>query len=221
MMIFTGCTKENPDNKPDDKSTIPATITDMDGNTYKTVKIGSQVWMRENLRTTKYNDGSSIPLIVDSVIWTNRTHPAYCWYSNDIANKIPYGALYNWFAIDSGKICPVGWRVPSNDDWNKLITSAGGSVHGGDQLKEQGIIHWGSLNSTATNTSGFTALPAGYRHGDDGTFLNKGNYGVWWSSNDYGLKQFGWATSLYSQFSSIEVNFYRSNYGYSVRCIME
>jgi uncharacterized protein (TIGR02145 family) len=218
-IVVSGCKKE--DDPDDDKPYVPVTIKDIDGNTYKTVKIGDQVWMQENLRTTKYNDGSVIPLVDDSMMWKSLTVDAYCWYGNDPANKNTYGALYNWFTIENGTLCPTGWRVPTNDDWNKLVAGQGGPVHAGDKLKEKGYVHWDSQNLKATNTSGFTALPGGYRNGADGSFGNLGSFAGWWSADYYGLKQFGWFVGLYSSFSNVEVNYYNPKYGYSVRCIKE
>jgi uncharacterized protein (TIGR02145 family) len=221
ILMFAGCKKDDPDDKPDDTPNYPATVKDIDGNTYKTVKIGTQVWMKENLRTTKYNDGSVIPLVDDSLIWVALTVDAFCWYSNDVSNKAKYGALYNWWVIDKGNLCPAGWHVPTNDDWNKLIAGQGGPTFAGDKLKEQGFQHWDSQNLKATNTSGFTALPAGARNGSTGAFGDLGKYTGWWSADFYGMKQFGWFFGLYSQFSTVEVNYFSPKYGYSVRCIMD
>jgi len=148
--------------KPD---LIYGPVSDIDGNTYKTVQIGTQRWMAENLKTTKYNNGMSIPNVTDFIEWSNITTGAYCWYNNDaLAYKATYGALYNWFAVNTRKLCPTGWHVPSDAEWAKLTTYLGGNDIAGGKLKETGNTHWQSPNIGATNASGFTALPGGTRN---------------------------------------------------------
>lgn len=161
------------------------TVTDIDGNVYHTITIGTQTWMVENLRTTKYNDGNDIPMISDCDTWSAMTTPAYCWYSNDsIVNSVTYGALYNWYAVNTGKLCPAGWHVPTESDWNTLIAYLGGDEVAGGKLKETGIGHWLDPNAGATNETGFTALPAGSRW--DFCFFNFLTYDCfWWSASQY------------------------------------
>ena len=113
-------------------------LKDIDGNLYKTVTIGSQVWMKENLRTTRYNDGLAIPLVTDYDSWAALTTPAYCWYNNDSKNKEVYGALYNYYTIDTKKLCPEGWYVPADSDWTELIDYLGGSEIAANKLKRRG-----------------------------------------------------------------------------------
>jgi uncharacterized protein (TIGR02145 family) len=121
------------------------TVTDIDGNVYHTVKIGTQVWMVENLKVTKFNDGTAILLAPDSSSWSNLTTSGYCWYNNDApAYKHTYGALYNWNTVKTGKLCPVGWHVPGNDDWATLIGYLGGESAAGYNLNEAGTSHWQS-----------------------------------------------------------------------------
>ena len=140
----------------------PQTVTDIDGNTYHTVTIGTQVWMLENLKTTKYNDGTAITFEPGVLAWNSLTTGAYCWYGNDPGlYKDLYGALYNWYAASSGKLAPQGWHVPSKDDWNTLIAYLGGESLAGGKLKEAGNSHWIGPNTGADNSSGFTALPGG------------------------------------------------------------
>ncbi len=164
------------------------TLTDIDGNVYKSIDIGTQTWMAENLKTTKYNDGTAIPLITDNTAWLVLTTPAYSWYNNDAGTyKETYGALYNWFAVDEvsngGKnICPTGWHLSTDTEWIILTTYVGGVNNAGGKLKETGTSHWNAPNKDATNESGFTALPAGLRHDYSGEFLYIGMGGVWWSS---------------------------------------
>ncbi len=163
------------------------TETDIDGNVYKTITIGTQTWMAENLKVTKYNDDTSIPLVTDNTAWTKLTTPGYCWSNNDEATyKNTYGALYNWHAVNTGKLCPTGWHVPADSEWTTLTTYLGGDTIAGGKLKEIGITHWRSPNTGATNSSGFTALPGGYRYNYDGSFGGMGGTGGFWSATESG-----------------------------------
>lgn len=165
------------------------TITDIDGNIYKTVNIGTKVWMAENLKTTKYSDGTEIPLVTNSSKWSALTDPGYCWYENDsYANRELYGALYNWYCIgktsNGGRnICPVGWHVPTDAEWTILTDYLGGEYVAGGKLKEAGST-WTLPNNGATNETGFTARPGGYCD-SKGTFGGKGTSAAWWSSSDW------------------------------------
>ncbi len=157
-----------------------ATVKDIDGNVYKTVTIGTQVWMAEDLKTTKYNDGTPIPYVADDTEWKNLRSDAYCWYNNDESNKTTYGALYNWYTTNTGKLCPVGWHVSTNSDWEKLIDYGGGWEIAGGKLKEAGTTHWDAPNIGATNEFGFTALPGGGRGAENGKFSVLGrDLGYW------------------------------------------
>ena len=156
----------------------------------KEVKIGNQVWMVENLKTTRYNDGTSIPLVKNNKEWQNLKTPAYCWYDNKRTNfRNTYGALYNWYTVNTGKLCPVGWHVPSDAEWRTLTHFLGDSIYfvkevAGDKLKEAGNAHWefqDTINSV--NEYGFTALPGGTRTIYGGSF-GIGKDGNWWSSSD-------------------------------------
>jgi uncharacterized protein (TIGR02145 family) len=168
--IFYGCKKE---------SNLPV---DGDNNVYDTVVIGTQVWLAENLKTTKYNNGVSIPLVTDNNQWTSISSAAYCWYENNPAvNKEPYGALYNGWALNVSFICPLGYHAPNDEEWNILINYLGGEEIAGDKLKATGTQFWGSGNYS-TNESGFTAMPGGKRSQNDGTFWSKNSVGYWWSS---------------------------------------
>ena len=152
---------------------------DADNNNYPVVEIGTQVWMAENLKSTKYRDGTNITNITDNTAWSARAYGAYCWLYNSEENKDIYGALYNWWAVDTRKLCPIGWHAPTDAEWNSLTTFIGGTVYAGRKLKETGTVHWSSPNTEATNETGFTALPGGYRPGD---FQNFGKVGYWWSA---------------------------------------
>ncbi len=168
--------------------------TDGDNNNYPVVEIGSQVWMAENLKTTKYKDETPIPPVSDAAAWAVLNAPGYCWYNNDeTANKNTYGALYHWLTGSTGNLCPTGWHLPSDIEWHQLILfldpaaqlPANGieSAIAGGKLKETGTTHWQAPNTGVTNEVGFSALPGGYRH-IDGTFNQIGNYGEWDSSTE-------------------------------------
>ena len=140
------------------------TATDADGNVYAAVTINAQNWLTGNLKTTRYNDGASIPLVTDNKAWKETITPAYCWYSNDINNKDPYGALYNWYALNTRKLCPGGWHVATELEWTALINTLGGEFEAGGKLKSTGMIEGGSglwhyPNYAATNEIGFQHCP--------------------------------------------------------------
>src|SRR4030066_2563083 len=161
------------------------TVTNIDGNVYHTVIIGTQVWMVENLKVTHYRNGDSIPNVSDGTEWGSLKTGAYCNYNNDPNNIDTYGRLYNWYVvIDRRKICPAGWHGPPFKDWGFLEGDLGGVPIAGGKMKEEGIAHWKSPNTGATNESGFTALPGGYRR-FDGIFHYLGGYGYWWSTREY------------------------------------
>lgn len=204
-------------------------VKDVDCNVYNIVTIGTQTWMAENLKTTKYNDGTAIPNVTDGTAWAARTAGAYCWYNNDAANKATYGALYNWFAVDNnagsnvasngGKdIAPAGWHVATLDDWTTLGTYLGGQSVAGGKLKETGYTHWNSPNTGADNTLGFTALGGGYRYPSNGAFYSIGSQTIWWNSTDYNT--INARTSLVSNSDSwLMYNIWVKQYGGYVRCI--
>ena len=163
-------------------NTQPTTVTDVDGNTYNTVIIGSQTWMKENLKTTKYRDGTSISYITSNSSWQNTTSGAYCNYDNNSSNSNIYGRLYNWYAVNnSKKICPTGWHVPTDADWNIFINYLGGENVAGGKMKEAGTVHW-YTNTGGTNSSGFTALPSGYRFPNGGAYEGINYQTYFWSS---------------------------------------
>jgi uncharacterized protein (TIGR02145 family) len=195
------------------------TVTDTDGNTYSTVTIGTQVWMGENLNTTKYNDGTDIPLVTDGTAWRNLKTPGFCWYSNDEATyKDAYGAIYNWYTVGTGKLCPTGWHVPSDEEWTTLTTFLGGESVAGGKLKEVGTSHWISPNNYATNSSGFTALPGG--NYIDGMFFNIGGSGSWWSSTE-NLKTNAFTRIIGNSVGNVGRAGYTfdKQFGVSVRCL--
>ena len=203
----------------DNDNINPASITDNDGNVYTSVTIGTQIWMVENLKTTKYSDGTSIPLVTEPTAWGNLTTPAYCWYNNNEATyKATYGALYNWYTINTGKLCPTGWHVPTEAEWTKLTTYLGGTGVAGGKLKETGTAHWSSPNTGATNESGFTALPGGDRT-LDGSFNHANSTGRWWSSTEN--EQFANGLLMIYNWASVDNLDEWKEMGFSVRCLRD
>ena len=206
----------------DDASDAHKTVKDVEGNKYKIVTIGTQTWMAENLRTTKLNDGSDIPLASNKGHWAVLGTPGYCWYNNDAAKyKAKYGAIYNYFTVQTAKLCPEGWHVSTDAEWStltKYLTGEFGDPNRpGDKLKEIGTTHWKSPNTGATNQTGFTALPGGSRD-NNGEFTDIGEYGYWWTSTQ--TKTYS-AWSYYMGFKHRDVFRWEhdKNVGYSVRCV--
>ncbi|MCX6328364.1 MAG: fibrobacter succinogenes major paralogous domain-containing protein, partial [Bacteroidia bacterium] len=194
-------------------------VFDRDGNFYHGVLIVTQLWMKENLKTTKYNDATAIPIITDNTTWSNLTTPGYCWYNNDVGFKDTYGALYNWYAVSTGKLCPAGWHVPTDVEWTTLTTYLGGQSVAGGKLKEAGTAHWTSPNTGATNEAGFTALAGGDRS-FNGTFGFLGNYGIWWSATEY-IAIGAWGRCLENSSGSMLNPNYDKKYGFSIRCLKD
>jgi uncharacterized protein (TIGR02145 family) len=201
------------------KSNIYNKVKDYDGNSYSVVKIGNQLWMAENLATTRFSDGTKIPSVSDYKAWSNLLSPGFCWYFNEAENyKASYGALYNGYTVSTGKLCPEGWHVPSAEEWQTLMNFSGGKEVGG-KLKETGNEHWMSPNEGATNEVGYSALPGGSR-GIRGSFFDDRLQGYWWSSTDLDNNN-----SLYNslRYSSNEVKSSSDDKksGFSVRCIKD
>lgn len=195
------------------------TLTDIEGNVYKTIPIGTQTWMAENLKTTKYKDGTAIPLVTDNDAWCNLSTPAYSWYNNAISNKDTYGALYNWYTINTGKLCPTGYHVPSHTEWSTLTTYLGGEDVSGTKLKEVGTAHWSTSATSATNSTGFTAVGGGSRASYTGTFYGLGMYGKWWSSTAI-YSSSAWMRDM-GNYSDVLTDNVPVQNGYSVRCIKD
>jgi uncharacterized protein (TIGR02145 family) len=199
-------------------------ITDSENNTYKTVYIGTQQWMGENLKVSKYSDGTTIPNITDNTQWENNTTGACAYYNNDAANNAKYGKLYNWYAVSkttngNKNLCPTGWHVPTDAEWTVLQEYLGGNSVAGGKMKEVGITNWISPNTDATNKSLFTGLPGGYR-ANDGYYYYVGNSGYWWSSAEFNTSN-AWFRYLYSNSgNAYRVSFSKKN-GLSVRCLRD
>lgn len=197
------------------------TITDIDGNIYNTIIIGSQIWMVENLQTTKFNDGTPIRNIKEANEWINTDTSAYCWYNNDSNTyKKTYGAIYNWSAIHSNKLCPIGWHVPSDSEWTILINYLGGDSLAGGAMKESGTSHWSSPNTGASNSSYFYAMPSGSRNGNLGTFVGLKDNCFWWSSTQSDATD-SWCRIIYYSSKHIYRENLKKSYGLSVRCVKD
>ena len=199
-------------------------ITDVEGNSYKTVTIGTQQWMGENLKTSKYSDGTTIPNITDNTQWQNNTTGAWAYYNNDAANNAKYGKLYNWYAVSkttngNKNVCPTGWHVPTDAEWTVLTDYLGGENVAGGKLKEVGTTNWNSPNTEANNVSLFTGLPGGYRY-KNGNDYDIGYGGFWWSSTESST-----INAWYRVLSGSDGDAYRSsssrNYGFSLRCLRD
>jgi uncharacterized protein (TIGR02145 family) len=207
-------------------------VTDVDGNVYHTVTIGTQTWMIENLSTTRLNDSTAIPVITDSAAWRNMESMGYCWYNNNDsvpkANK--YGVLYNWCAVATGKLAPKGWHIPTKEDWLTLekIAAAYNYLSGSLPKILASKTNWESSNSSYSigsnllknNSSGFDALPGGFRNDSTSYFSKRGTQGIWWTSTLYNSKS-AWCLSLTYNLSYIERYYKPLQSGFSVRCIKD
>ncbi|RKR83369.1 uncharacterized protein (TIGR02145 family) [Mucilaginibacter gracilis] len=201
-----------------DKNT--AIINDIDGNIYHTISIGTQVWMVENLKTTRYNDGTEIPLIVDTAeAWYKLNSPGYCWYDDQETNNGATGALYNWHAVNTGKLSPKGWHVPTEKDWSLLAEFLGGETVAGGKMKVTGTVSWSGPNTGATNSSGFTALYSSFR-GQSGFIPSSNGTLLFWSSTAYDDVD-AWAWYLRSDSEALGSNHGGKYHGFSVRCLKD
>jgi uncharacterized protein (TIGR02145 family) len=205
-LLLTKCEKE---------SGLPV---DGDGNEYDTIVIGTQTWLAENLKTTKYNNGVSIPLVTDNNQWISTTTAAFCWYGNNPAIKEDYGALYNWWAVNVSYLCPAGYHVPSREEWNTLISYVGGLA--GAKLKDREIRFWLNYDDCKTIDFGFKARPGGCRSNIGGYFGGIREEGEWWSSTNSIYE--GWIKGISIQDDNCEIDkdlSIRLNDGASIRCI--
>ena len=201
-------------------------ITDIDGNTYKTIYIGSQQWMGENLKTTRYSDGTEIPNITDNTEWIYIRKGAYCIYDNDSKNNNIYGKLYNWYVTNTTangnkNVCPTGWHVPSDGDWTILTDYLGGDSISGGKMKEVANNLWGNQNTQSTNSSLFTALPSGFRFANSNNFMLLGRNCFWWSSSLTDQPDFSWVRRIYSSENKLERYKDVIYYGFSIRCLKD
>jgi uncharacterized protein (TIGR02145 family) len=212
-------------NSPNDST---GTVTDIDGNVYQTVKIGDQWWMAENLKVTSYQNGDSIAPVTDSTEWIGLTSGAWCVYDNQDSNKVIYGLMYNWYAVDDSRsIAPEGWHVPTDGEWQILVDYLGGDSLAGGKIRSTGTIEggdglWTSPNADegATNESGFSALPGGYRTSDLGTFNSVGRMAFFWSSTESHISH-AFLRYLRASGSYVFSYYFHKRSGFSVRCVRD
>jgi uncharacterized protein (TIGR02145 family) len=196
---------------------ITGLITDASGNNYVTIGIGHQTWMAQNLRTTKYNDASDIALEEADSVWQQLTTGAYCWYNNNNDYSANYGALYNWYSVNTGKLCPAGWHVPTEDDFNKLVDYLSGSGTAGGLLKQTGFTYWNNPNKGATNQYGFNGYGGGMRD-KEAVYDFMKTTGNWWSASQYSTLTSSYF-SLHYQYTNTFQNYLNKKTGLSVRCV--
>ena len=209
-ILSIGCSKDDPKIK----------VTDIDGNIYNTITVGTDVWLVENLKTTKFTDGTAIPIVTDNSAWSNLTTAGMCDYSNTLSNSATYGKLYNWYAVaGTKKLCPSGWHVPTDSEWSDLVTAFGGYDVAAAKMMEAGVAHWLSPNSFATNSSGFTALGTGYRN-YLGEFKDLNYIGGFWSANSFDETYASYRT-MYAGSVSIDNHGVNKKTGLSVRCVKD
>jgi len=195
------------------------TVTDIEGNEYESIVLANgQEWLTSNLRSTKFNDGTDLSLVIANGIWSTTPNPSYCYYDNDPAISQNYGCLYNFFVVSSDKnICPEGWRVPTELDWSELTSDLGGLGLAGGKLKAEGFNFWSSPNTDATNEIRFNALPNGCRY-DGGYFNNLNYYSFFWTASELDTT-FAWYRSLKYDNGSAVRNFSKKQSGYGIRCM--
>lgn len=223
-LVVIGCSKEEA------AVDVPLVVTDVDGNVYTTTTIGKQTWSIENLKVSKYSDGTIIPQVNDPAQWFSLTTGAWCYYSKNAAFGAEFGKLYNWYAIagihdaaslnDAAtrkKIIPVGYHIPTDGEWTILSNNLGSSA--GGKMKEAGTVHWADTSPETTNSSFFTGLPGGIRI-SNGTFYFIGEYGYWWSSTSID-SDVAWNRSLGYNSNFVCRSYDDKNYGFSVRFIKD
>jgi uncharacterized protein (TIGR02145 family) len=201
-------------------------VNDIDGNVYKIVTIGSQQWMGQNLKVTKYNDGTIIPNVSDGKQWAKLTSGAWAYYKNVIANNEDYGKLYNWYVVSKAvngnkNVCPTGWHIPSDAEWTVLTDYLGGENLAGGKMKEMGTTYWKNPNTDATNSSNFTGLPGGYGN-PIGSYFDIGDFGYWWTITESSTFNYeALYRSLQFTNGSIGRNSSNKKNGYSIRCLRD
>lgn len=202
------------------ETTSADTVFDIDGNTYTTVIIGSQVWLAENLKVTRCRNGHELPYVSNDTAWSAWPGGAYCWCNDDSTNKELYGALYNFAAvIDSCGLCPKGWHVPTESEWLRLIAFLGGDEVAGGKLKEKGTAYWNYPNIGATDECGFRGRPGGGRGRISGSG-DIGEFATWWSSTPYD-STYAWHYGLYRNSAKMRFNPGHRASGFSVRCVKD
>ncbi|MBN1181919.1 MAG: fibrobacter succinogenes major paralogous domain-containing protein, partial [Bacteroidales bacterium] len=208
--------------------TFNTKVADIEGNLYSTVTIGAQVWMAENLRSTKFNDNTPITNITDDTEWLNLSGAAYCWYDNNIEYKSTFGALYSWYTVEGEKICPAGWHVPTDLEFGTLEIFLGldpDSVNvwgwrGTDQGKQMKSTTGWDDGGNGNNSSGFTGLPGGFRYAVQGAFYSLGTLTYWWSSSELDTNE-GWYRKLDSSNNDVYRASTSKKGGKYIRCVKD
>ncbi len=237
LLLVNSCKKTDSNNQDTTTSDIKpivfnpnltyGTMTDQSGNTYKTIVIGTQTWMAENLRTTKYRNGENIPNVTDNTTWAGLSTGAYSDIDNDSRNSAIYGRIYNYHVIlDTRNIAPLGWHVATAAEWNILVNRCGGWLAAGDLLKEKGVTHWAAPNSESLNTSGFTAIPNRTRDVTgswDDTYVAINVYSEWWCDSGDTTTPTYWTmnyfTAKVTNLSGTYVAYRRD--GRAIRCVKD
>jgi uncharacterized protein (TIGR02145 family) len=218
VILANSCKKE--DEQSEQKPKVYGTVSDIDGNVYKTVTIGDQTWMIENLKVTRFRNGDSIIHVTNNNSWATLTKGAYCSYENvDTVNVAIYGRLYNYYAIaDTNNICPNGWHIPTDAEWMTLISYLGGENVAGGKLKKIDST-WNMPNTSANNETGFSALPGGFRN-FNGSFIEIGYNSSWWSSTSVSFSSAYYQDLSYNNGQIYKgVAHFRS--GFYVRCVKD
>lgn len=216
LALTTSCTKDDVPLLIPPPALDPVSVTDIDGNVYPVLRICGKLWMTANLKTTKYNDGTVIPTGLSDATWGAATTGACATYNDLAANTTTYGKLYNWYAAHDNRLAPAGWHVATEAEWIALIECLGGSSVAGGKMKSTSSL-WASPNTGASNSSGFSGLPGGYK-GTGGGYVLLGNSAYFWGSNERNATQ-GEYISLDDDFASTAANGATKTFGYSVRCI--
>ncbi len=230
FLFIYGCSSSSDSNNNNNNATP---ITDADGNVYQTVTICDQTWTQSNLDVSKYTDGTPIPQVTEQSQWYNLTTGAWCYYANNTANGTTYGKLYNWYAVAGiynlasatnpairKKLAPIGWHIPSGAEWTQLTDCLGGIGVAGGKMKSTGITLWFSPNTAATNESGFTALPGGFRYGQGTFFYDTSSSGWWWSSSEQNQVATKAIQLWYDSAIALQADYQKSS-GFSVRCVKD
>lgn len=215
FLMLQSCSTDSTDSSNDNDNPADVTVTDIEGNHYNTIRICDQTWLKSNLNVSHYRNGDQIPQVQDPAQWANLTTGAWCYYENNSANGTVYGKLYNWYAINDPRgLAPEGWHVPSDEEWTTLTTCLGGESLAGVKMKA--TTGWIS-NPEATNSSGFTGLPGGFRL-SDATFGDIDHYGTWWSSTQYDGTN-AWRRSINDVNGNVHRSYNPNRNGMAVRCI--
>jgi len=213
ITVIGSCKKE--DGPPPD----PTSVTDIDGNVYGVIRIGTQLWTIENLRTTRYRDGSAIVTGLSNTAWAGTTNGAYAIYGDDPSNNAIYGKLYNWHSINTGKLAPAGWHIPTRAEWETLVNYLGGSTMAGGKIKSTSPL-WQAPNLGATNSSKFSALPSGWKAGTSGNYSLIGQSAYWWASSERNSGS-GDYLRVDDDLAGTAVNGAEKGFGFAVRCIKD